>query len=187
MADATRTALLNLQLSRDALMVATQCPEHWASSDAEWARARLALRKLAYRARLEAELRDSGVTIAEEVRIGRLRDAACANWATYRTAALGKLGLAATASAGGVSVVQCPDVAVPPIVIEDAAWAQLAFVHAAVWTIRARLGPIIEALIALDRFVFLAEWLPDRAVELHALFDRFGSGSLRNLALVVRP
>jgi len=187
MADATKTALPDLELSRDALMVATQCPQHWASSDAEWARARLALRKLGYRARLEAELRNSGVTIAEEVRIGRLRDAVCADWATYRTAALGKLGLAATASAGGASDLQFPGVAVPPVVVEHAAWTELAFVHAAVWTIRARLGPVIEAMIALDRFVFLAERLPDRAVEVHALFDRFGSGSLRNLALVVRP
>ena len=54
------------------------------------------------------------------------------------------------------------------------------------YVLRCLTGPIVESLIALDRYAFLEEWIEGEegtTVELVNLFNQH-TGSLRNLALV---
>ena len=72
---------------------------------------------------------------------------------------------------------------------EEALWRLQVF-----WTLRSWLGPVLESLLVLDRWVYLVEGLREagewerggegRRVELVNLFEQ-STGSLRNLALVV--
>lgn len=64
---------------------------------------------------------------------------------------------------------------------EEAKWRLQLF-----WTVRSWVGPVVESLVVLDRWAFVAEGLEEgRRVELVNLFEQ-ATGSLRNLAIVVR-
>lgn len=206
---------------RPHFMLGTQTPLHWVSSEAEWQRAKKAMKKVAMRARLEAELSNAGVASLPEDeggaqeqdgvvgdgkrdkgRIGRLRDSAYTSFEVFRSKALERLlpnfptstevprlPLGMPSCFGfvpGTSTILTEQV------VEDMVWSFLEFQMSFFWTIRAQMGPVIESLIVLDRFCFLVEELDDEgrrdlslSVELRNLFNQ-STGSLRNLALVVR-
>jgi hypothetical protein len=74
-------------------------------------------------------------------------------------------------------------------------WEEGLFLLRVWWTIRSWLGPPLESLAVLDRYLLLVEGLygqeggteggKGRKVEMVNIFDQ-STGSLRNIALVVR-
>jgi hypothetical protein len=131
------------------------------------------MRKLAWRGRLEAELRASGIERASDQRVGRVRSKKQAEtWQSFRRAALTRLRDFEN---------------VRELDVDEDEWEVMAWKVAEFWTLRSLLGPVIESLVILDRYLFLVEQLEGtgRAVEWVNLFEQ-ASGSLRNVALVVR-
>lgn len=77
---------------------------------------------------------------------------------------------------------------------EEECWIEGLFLLRVWWTIRSWLGPPLESLVVLDRYLLLVEGLYQdrvrleeggRTVEMVNIFDQ-ATGSLRNIALVVR-
>jgi len=78
---------------------------------------------------------------------------------------------------------------------EEENWKEGLFLLRVWWTIRSWLGPPLESLVVLDRYLLLVEGLyrgvegeagaERRKVEMVNIFDQ-ATGSLRNIALVVR-
>jgi hypothetical protein len=133
------------------------------------------MHKLALRGRLEAEIRASAVERSADQRVGRIRSKAQAeNWPCFRRAALARLR--------DVDVQN-----VRELVVDEDEWEVMEWKVKLFWTIRSLLGPVIESLIVLDRYLYLVEKLDGtgRRVEWVNLFEQ-ESGSLRNVALVVR-
>jgi len=157
-------------LERDHLRLTPQSPPTWHLSPASTAAWKASLVKLAHRARLEAELSliGEGDGRSSEKRVGRLPSFA-GGYEAYRGAALAKFGAAG----------ECPMLALG-VGWEEALWRLEVF-----WTIRSWVGPVAESLLVLDRWAFLIEGLPGRQVEAVNVFEQ-STGSLRNLALVVR-
>lgn len=137
------------------------------------------LLKLAYRARLEAELSAAGHGSDGERRVGRVGECE-GGWEEYRRRALARYG----------EEVEQLEMDGGERGWEEALWRMQVF-----WTVRSWLGPPMESLMVLDRWVYLVEGLhgagewerlgEGRRVELVNLFEQ-STGSLRNLALVVR-
>ncbi|GAA5930183.1 uncharacterized protein JCM15063_004737 [Sporobolomyces koalae] len=180
------------------LRLTPQSPPTWHLTAAASTAFRSATSKLAYRSRLEAELEWNGFgTQIGERKVGRIPD--CRDWAEYRTKAMGRIE-----TRGGDS----PVVVVAPCRFgvdeeeddddaEECEWQRGLWWLRVWWTIRSWLGPPLESLVVLDRFLLLVEGLTDptrsaagseegrRRVEMVNLFDQ-ATGSLRNIALVVR-
>jgi hypothetical protein len=156
-------------LTHEHLQLATQSPKHWPAPSEDDG----AMRKLALRGRLEAELRTSGIERAADQRVGRIRSKKQSEtWQSFRSAALARLR-----DFQNVRELQ----------VDEDEWEVMAWKVAVFWTLRSLLGPVIESLIVLDRYLFLVEQLDGtgRSVEWVNLFEQ-ASGSLRNVALVVR-
>ncbi|GAA5985483.1 hypothetical protein JCM10908_006992 [Rhodotorula pacifica] len=168
---------------RGHLRLTPQSPPTWHLSPASTAAWHASTLKLAYRARFEAELIAAVPQIGppESHRIGRVAE--CKSWATYRERALRKMET--TYSSDDL----------PELEVEGGAdgWNSALFLLRVFWTLRSWLGPPLETLCVLDRFAYLcegvgnssAEEVPARSIEVVNLFDQ-ATGSLRNLALVVR-
>ncbi|BGP51750.1 hypothetical protein JCM10450v2_007700 [Rhodotorula kratochvilovae] len=174
-----------LQMSRAHLRLTPQSPPTWHLSAASTAAWRASTRKLAFRARFEAELEAAGVGASAERRVGRVAE--CGTWAEYRARALRK-------AEGGLTAEECPEVRFGAGADAEKEWAAAVFYLRVFWTLRSWLGPPLESLCVLDRFAYLVEGLASagewdggdgRRVEVVNLFDQ-ATGSLRNLALVVR-
>lgn len=166
------------------LRLTPQSPPTWHLSPASTAAWHASTLKLAYRARFEAELVAAVPQIGppESHRIGRVSE--CKSWEAYRERALRKMDALYSAEA------------LPELEFEGGpdGWDTALFLLRVFWTLRSWLGPPLESLCILDRFAFLcegldregaAETLGGRTVEIVNLFEQ-STGSLRNLALVVR-
>ncbi|POY75484.1 hypothetical protein BMF94_1386 [Rhodotorula taiwanensis] len=172
-------------MNRSHLRLTPQAPPTWHLSPASTAAWRASTLKLAYRARFEAELVAASPQIGppETHRIGRVAE--CKSWETYRERAVRKL------DDGTLGTV------LPELEVEGGVegWETALFLLRVFWTVRSWLGPPLESLCVLDRFALLCEGLEGewdgeakstrRRVELVNLFEQ-ATGSLRNLALVVR-
>ncbi|ORY88426.1 hypothetical protein BCR35DRAFT_329971 [Leucosporidium creatinivorum] len=180
---------------------------------------RKSVRKLAYRARLEAELLASGLVEAKGVgerRVGRVGE--CSSWSEYRARALARYGAEEVQElAFGEAQGQGEEE-------EEREWEEVLWKLQVFWTLRSWVGPVVESLLVLDRWCALVEGMGEggeweaalegegegegeagepggekgqgsegdtgsrgkaRRVDLVNLFDQ-RTGSLRNLALVVR-
>jgi len=169
-----------LVLSYNHRSLAAQSPLQWALSDSTKAVAELAIRKVVYRAlfgKLAAASPSTKIaTVSADNsherpgKIGRLRDSAYISLPMFISQANNKIGA---------------DVPVP-IDEErddlDEMTSRLEILH----VLRSRIGPVVESLILIDRWLFLAEHLPDAGVRAINLFDQ-ELGSARNVALVVPP
>ncbi|GAA6010612.1 hypothetical protein JCM11491_002993 [Sporobolomyces phaffii] len=160
------------------LRLTPQSPATWHTTRHASAAFRSATSKLGYRARLEAELDANGFGTGVGARkVGRIPD--CATWDEYRTKAVARIA--------GPAWDGCR--------VDD--WDAALFQLRVWWTIRSWLGPPLESLVVLDRYLLLVEGLypaggatgggggPSRRVEMVNIFDQ-ATGSLRNIALVVR-
>ncbi|BGP20211.1 hypothetical protein JCM10213v2_008348 [Rhodosporidiobolus nylandii] len=174
------------------LRLTPQSPPTWHASPSDSAAFRASTLKIAYRARFEAELAAAGVGVEHERRVGRIPEIKL--YPDYRAKALERYDY-------GRTVVGEEDV--PPLRFgrpgtdEGAEWSRALWMLRVFWTIRSWLGPPLESLCVVDRFAYLCEGLADewtgadagerrrRKVEVVNVFEQ-STGSLRNLALVVR-
>lgn len=156
----------------DEKMVACQAPRRWAQAVRRMA---LFMRRHYYRALLQpllGESRANGCAEEEDTpALGHVSNSALASFTDYARAALAPLGAALPSE--------------DTLIGHAAAHPTLARRIAVLWTLRALMGPPIEALILLDRFFFLAEAHAgqDAAVSLVSLLDPLESP--RHMALVV--
>ncbi|TBU45842.1 methyltransferase domain-containing protein [Dichomitus squalens] len=174
-------------LSPSHLQLAAQVPSQWLRSQQSLGSARLAMRKIAWRALLEDHLQETQDDVGHErlgseandggtaemhrncrKRLGRLNDQVFANWETFADVVRTKLHL------------QLADWSRPPSRVEK----RIEVMH----MLRCIVGPVVEAYILLDRFAWISEELKGTpmAVELVNLFDQ-ASGSGRNVAIVIHP
>lgn len=154
-------------LSSYHLQLAAQTPSSWSSN---WSGFERSILKLAFRSRFAAEL--DGLS----PRLGRLPDRHYVSYAHYRAAASAKAGVG-------------PRLNLPRSAEEERSdlWKL-----SVAWTIRSLLGPVIESLIVLDRYLRMVEGLKacggiPRRVELVNVFDQAEGRSPRNLAIVICP
>ncbi|KAH9849506.1 methyltransferase domain-containing protein [Lenzites betulinus] len=163
--------------------LAAQVPSQWTRSEESLRDARLALRKIVWRALIQdslaAEKSSSGKGLDETSpeegiglpkRLGRLNDAAYADWETFVHRVQAKLGL--------------PDGKLERA--DRAVERRIEVFH----VLRCLLGPVIESLILRDRALWVRDMLQasrtSLGVELVNLFDQ-ASGSGRNMTIVIRP
>jgi len=165
------------------LRLTPQSPPTWHLSPSSTTAFLSATSKLAYRSRLEAELEFNGFgTQVGERKVGRIGD--CRDWSEYRVKAMSRM----EAREGKSEVKECE--------FED--WGEGLWLLRVWWTLRSWLGPAMESLVVLDRYLLLLEGLygvdlkekeeeeaKRQRVEMVNLFDQ-STGSLRNIALVVR-
>jgi len=172
------------------LRLTPQSPPTWHLSSSSTTSFLSATSKLAYRSRLEAELEYNGFgTEIGERKVGRIGD--CKDWKEYRGKAMSRM----EAREGKSEISECrfgeegEDE-------EEESWREGLFYLRVWWTIRSWLGPPMESLVVLDRYLLLLEGLygvklrerqgeESQRVEMVNLFDQ-STGSLRNIALVVR-
>ncbi|KAH8927044.1 hypothetical protein BT69DRAFT_1278331, partial [Atractiella rhizophila] len=147
-----------------------------------WEAAKLSMRKLVYRARLQVELDASRGPSPSENRVGRLADSRFLSYETFRSKALKKMHL----NENDVARLE-----------PQGEWEGFEKTFMFFWTLRCLLGPVLESYIVLERFTGLALLLQERLaadentgkelrLELWNLFDQEAGGSARNLAIVVR-
>ncbi|KAG0140603.1 hypothetical protein CROQUDRAFT_111025 [Cronartium quercuum f. sp. fusiforme G11] len=153
-------------LSSHHLQLAAQTPASWS---ANWGAFERSIVKLAYRSRWASELAP-----LEPPRHGRLADRHYESYTQYRVAAIAKSGVE------------------PKRVLKrsEEDEAMDLWKLSVAWTIRAVLGPCVESLIVLERFVstctVIEETGGQRRVELVNVFDQCEGQSPRNLAIVIR-
>ncbi|KAH8927040.1 hypothetical protein BT69DRAFT_1278316 [Atractiella rhizophila] len=163
------------------LVLATQSPILWASSTSSWEAAKLSMRKLVYRARLQVELDASQGPSPSENRVGRLADSCFLSYEIFRSKALKKMHL----NENDVARLE-----------PQGDWEGFEKKFMFFWSLRCLLGPVLESYIVLERYTGLALLLQERLavdenasrelrLELLNLFDQEESGSARNLAIVV--
>ncbi|KAI0768972.1 methyltransferase domain-containing protein [Trametes elegans] len=211
---AMRTARPRFTLSPGHLQIAAQVPAGWARTPETLRGARVALRKVVWRAliqdtlaagqpaadaRIEAGGRSSleaksAAAFAGKVgrgealnsvegdagvlpegggegrrfrRLGRLNDAAYADWETFTQRVQAKLGL--------------PPLSSPPDRRQE---RRVEVFH----VLRCVVGPVVESLLMLDRAAWVEEKLESTGlgVQLVNIFDQ-ASGSGRNVAIVIQP
>lgn len=151
----------SLHLSPSHLQLAAQVPSQWTRSEQTLKQARLALRKIVWRALLQdafkmrqelveeggpgtsAERSNSMDPSTRAERIGRLNDAAYADWGTFCNVVRAKLHL----QHRNLSTM-------PPLCSER----RVAVFH----VLRCILGPVVESFILLDRLAWMLEELDVR-------------------------
>lgn len=160
-------------ITRLHLMLSPHSPPTWHLSPHSITALSSSLAKLIYRARFNAEVEASTPpsdtdASAWKLRVGRIPD--CVSYEDYRARATVKFGEVEEVEFEGGEKGW-----------EDAKWGMQLF-----WTMRSWVGPVVESLVVLDRWAFVVQGLEEgRRVELVNLFEQ-GTGSLRNLAIVVR-
>ena len=149
------------------LMLAAQIPSEWERDEKSMADARLAVRKVVWRALMEEQLQnlsaghlpteaskpdsESHTNTARPLRkIGRLNDSAYASWDSFVTAVRGKLGPIDT-----------------DLICASRAHSesQVAVFH----VLRCIVGPVIESFILLDRLAWMREELEVRLSNYNSL------------------
>ncbi|KZO96923.1 hypothetical protein CALVIDRAFT_104640 [Calocera viscosa TUFC12733] len=133
----------------------------------------LTVRKITYRALLGRLLHQRSVSLPADARVRRLKDSAYTSWDAYVTAACNRMGI--DAQMLGDQSTWTEDM--------ERIAAGLSILH----ILRAKLGPVIESWILLDRYIWLREQLeaPGLAsVELQWVFD--SAISARSAAFIVK-
>ena len=154
-----------LYLSYSHRSLAAQSPLQWSLNGSTKAAAELALRKVVYRA-LFGKLASSSSIPERLLKIGRLRDCAYSSFENFISEASKKSGIQVS----------------PPLEEPIELISCLEVLHA----LRSRIGPVIESLIIIDRYLYLVENAQDSDVFAFNLFEQ-DLGSSRNSALVVLP
>lgn len=205
----SKVELLSASLTRNHLRLTPQSPPTWDTRSTSPGEIRTSVRKLLLRARLAAELEacptigpvDEALARGESPRrIGRVPVTGVdASWEMYRERALRRFHAAGRGDT--VNHVTIADVnkesslsmndEVPRLEMSDEEMRVAQWRLGVWWTLRSHLGPVVETLLVVDRWAGLVEGLCAQGdtrtrVELVNLFDQKSSGSLRNLALVVR-
>jgi hypothetical protein len=145
------------------LQQAAQTPSIWTQSPSSWNLSKLSRKKVIYRALLGKLLGSSG-RLEGCAKIGRLNDKVFESWDTYLCAAFSKINMSP----------------LPPS--ESSFHDTLSFQLEVLYILRSMLGPVVESLILMDRYLYLKEELGEgRMVN---VFDQ-ASGSARNVCLVV--
>ncbi|GAA5917796.1 hypothetical protein JCM6882_004548 [Rhodosporidiobolus microsporus] len=180
------------------LRLTPQSPPTWHLSPSSTSSFLASTLKIAFRARLEAELAAAGVGAEDERRVGRVAE--CGSWGEYRRKGLSKYDYGREDLSEGEKVPELRFGAREGQ--EEEEWQRALWQLRVFWTLRSWLGPVMETLCVVDRFAFLCEGLrheweaeeggqeeekkqKKRRVEVVNVFDQ-ATGSLRNLALVVR-
>ena len=147
----------DLVLTQAHLQLAAQVPSEWMRNEQSYKEARLALRKIVWRALLEDRLQahwrspqdtTSGSTSGSRTpeddrptgRLGRLSDSAYATWDAFASAAQRKMGST------------CPE---SMLLNNPVLGGRVEVFH----VLRCIVGPVVESLILLDRLVWLREEL----------------------------
>ncbi|GJJ15632.1 hypothetical protein Clacol_009910 [Clathrus columnatus] len=171
-ADANDELGTQLHLSYNHRSLASQSPLQWANNCSSKKIADLAIRKVVYRALLgklifsqtDPKSRES----VRSIKIGRLPDSTYATFGNFLSEVERKLERSIIRDFEN-------DVDIP-------LKSQLEVVH----TLRSRIGPVIESLILMDRYLYLVENLPGRTIRMNNLFEQ-NLGSGRNVVLSVLP
>ncbi|ETW82003.1 hypothetical protein HETIRDRAFT_427210 [Heterobasidion irregulare TC 32-1] len=199
-------------LTSSHLQLATQTPAHWLDSPASHASAKLAVRKVAFRALLEAYLpptRNTDIvdepttnatdgtgrkerTEVPKKRLGRLPDSAYASFSHFLSRASERMGVGIDlATSPFRDRIQAFEGTSPHESFQlEGVERQLEVLH----VLRCIIGPCVESLILMDRVQWLQEGLQKDTTEVKArwdvqmvgLFDQ-AAGSARNFALAVTP
>ncbi|KAH7103286.1 methyltransferase domain-containing protein [Auriculariales sp. MPI-PUGE-AT-0066] len=180
----------SLQLIAQHLHLAAQCPLHWRSTTEAWANTQMAVKKIIYRALLvrlsppesESQPSEDGESAEKAPRLGRLHDNVYSSWSAFLDVAAPKMGI----ERESVRTVVGPEEGIGETNDPGELTAQarrLEVLH----ILRCALGPIVESLILIDRYLYLLENLPSEEwqVDLINLFDQ-STGSARNVCLAAR-
>ncbi|KAF8494544.1 methyltransferase domain-containing protein [Gautieria morchelliformis] len=151
-----------LHLSYNHRSLAAQSPLQWPLNATAKAAAELALRKVVYRALFGKLASMPG----RPVKVGRLRDSSYSSLERFISEASKKADIQV----------------IPPVEEPVELISCLEVLHA----LRSRIGPVIESLIIVDRYLYLAEKAYNSDVLAFNLFDQ-ELGSSRNSALAVLP
>ena len=163
---------------------------HWRSSSEAWENTRLAVKKIVFRALLVRVLppdfnpqpSQDGEPDERAPRLGRLHDSAYDNWQAFIRVAAVRYQLDTITTDGPQDEADLNGVG--ETVNEWTLQArQISLLH----ILRCVLGPVVESLILLDRYIFLRENLSTNewVVDLVNLFDQ-ATGSARNACLAAR-
>ncbi|KAJ3552267.1 hypothetical protein NM688_g4241 [Phlebia brevispora] len=168
--DCTSLTGRNVPLTPNHLQLAAQVPRHWDRTPAAFDEAKLAIRKVAWRALLEGILsHDVQTRVHPDTsgarRLGRLNNSTYKSWETFLSVAEKKLERKLT------------DVSLDMAMTSRLEVFQL---------LRCILGPVIESFLLLDRKVWLRQELQGTkcSVGLLNLFDQ-RRDSARNVAIVI--
>lgn len=172
--DANDQLETKLHLSYNHRSLASQSPLQWANNSSTKTIADLAIRKVVYRALLgrvvfsqsDPEFRDR----IRSFKIGRLPDSAYTTFGNFVSSAQRKLDK--------TIIREIEDDNDVDLILQS----QLQVLH----TLRSRIGPVIESLLLVDRYVYLVENLPGRCIKMNNLFEQ-SLGSGRNVVLSVPP
>ena len=164
------------ELSPSHLQLAAQVPSAWLRSTEAASATELALRKVLYRA-LATPILSRADSNETSQKLGRLNSKAYENFESFLCCAGRKIGMDLLSSFKEI-------VPQDPNAVEAGRIAgQIKTLHA----LRCLLGPPVESLIILDRYLWLTEELASDSastVDLISLFDQ-DTGSGRNVALVL--
>lgn len=198
-----------LKLETQHLHLATQSPLTWdlSLSSTSTSSASMAIKKVVYRALLSRRLPlsflpEKGIPLISDVdwrqkRVGRLASSAYQDFPTFLRIATKKMGFDDSgyfplSKERGEEDDSLDDRCRLSISLADMNEEEkdLSRILEVLYVLRCLLGPIVESIIALDRYFYLRETTEasmvntnDSQVELVNLFDQ-STGSLRNIALV---
>ncbi|KAI0350340.1 hypothetical protein OH77DRAFT_1463847 [Trametes cingulata] len=190
-----RSSRSTLTLTPNHLQLAAQVPSQWTRSEETLRNARLALRKIVWRALIQDVIDTNSIASASKSaaersrggrqhseapeermrsedrrhkRLGRLNDAAYVDWDTFARRVAEKIEVDEERLSRA----------------DRKAERRIEVFH----VLRCIIGPVVESVLVLDRAIWAQEELQDMSlnVELVNLFDQ-ASGSGRNVALVIRP
>lgn len=165
----THTLRPDLHIESLHLHLAAQVTYSWLDGPEEFARG---LRKIVYRARVEKLLMDryGGEMFKAGKQVGRFNDGAYASWDEYLRRASGRL--------------EIPHEELLALAGKDGDDVELVKRLELLHVLRCMMGPVIESLLVIDRWLYLREELDDDVeVRMINLFDQ-RTGSARNIALV---
>lgn len=160
---------MKISLTRNMKMVACQSPSRWKMKPQK---TRNFLKRHFYRALLEfCVVSDIGAEPAVEslTRVGNIPDADLISFERYATRAFQNMKL------------QITDISKLVQLHEDKRHLEKAL--AFMWSMRALLGPVVEAVILADRYHYAKEQLPNAKISLQAVLDP--DYSPRNMSLIV--
>jgi hypothetical protein len=156
-----------LHLSYNHRSLAAQSPFQWALNHSTKAAAELAICKVVYRA-LFGKLAILSSSLDHHMKVGRLRDSAYSSFEGFISEASKKTGVQA------------------PLPLDKEGLAELTSCLEVLHVLRSRIGPVVESLIIVDRYLYLAESAQNSDVYAFNLFEQ-DLGSSRNYALAVFP
>lgn len=189
-----------LKLETQHLHLATQSPSTWdlSATPTSTSSASMAIKKVVYRALLSRRLPssfhpDKDVPLISNVdwrqkRVGRLASSAYADFPTFLRIATKRMGFDESGDFPSNSTAE-ERVNTDGISLADMGQEEeeLCRILEVLYVLRCLLGPVVESIIALDRYSYLREITQatdaGAQVELVNLFDQT-TGSLRNMGLV---